>query len=425
MGNQNSNDTFYYKAKQSSLKLKSLFSAVFKPHHKDDCEKILLAGTARDAGNNANMLNSWQKPWLFARILGFGLLLVGLLWLIMEYFPGYSDFFLVPIAFLGAFVVPFAVLFFYFELNVPRNISIYNVIGMALAGGILELLFNIILNPIIEKRGGAYLAPFAEEPAKLIALSLFLRKSKRRYILNGVLVGGAVGAGFSAFETMGYFVRSNIGVLLDRGLLSPGGHVLWAALYGGALAIVKGNQPLQSKHYFDSRFLKYFGVAMLLHMVWNMDFELLPIPLFIDVKYVILTSAGWMLLLHIILLGLQQVLVISGEGQPITISAGANVYLYGVKGFYAGKRIAIQSTIRIGRDGKTCSLVFPPSTPGVSRNHCTLVLRENHVVLYDNHSTAGTYLMDGTRLPSGHPVTLAAGSRFYLGNKGTTFEIQA
>ena len=53
------------------------------------------------------------------------------------------------------------------------------------------------------------------------------------YILDGLLIGAAVGAGFAAFETAGYILRfglnSGLEAMLEiiklRGFLVPGGHV--------------------------------------------------------------------------------------------------------------------------------------------------------------------------------------------------------
>ncbi len=47
-----------------------------------------------------------------------------------------------------------------------------------------------------------------EEAAKAIIVAVFLFKSKRsNYILDGLLIGAAVGTGFAAFETAGYILR--------------------------------------------------------------------------------------------------------------------------------------------------------------------------------------------------------------------------
>ncbi|MFK9090737.1 PrsW family glutamic-type intramembrane protease [Bacillus salipaludis] len=47
----------------------------------------------------------------------------------------------------------------------------------------------------------------AEELAKAVTVIYFVRRLKYKYILNGLLLGAAVGAGFAAFETAGYALR--------------------------------------------------------------------------------------------------------------------------------------------------------------------------------------------------------------------------
>lgn len=75
-----------------------------------------------------------------------------------------------------------------------------------------------------------------EEVAKAVIVAVFLFKSKKsNYILDGLLIGVAVGAGFAAFETAGYILRfgmsSGLQAMLEiiklRGFLAPGGHVAW------------------------------------------------------------------------------------------------------------------------------------------------------------------------------------------------------
>src|SRR5262249_60599294 len=49
---------------------------------------------------------------------------------------------------------------------------------------------------------------FIEDLAKLIALVLIVRGRRYKYILNGMLFGAAIGAGFACFETAGYAYRT-------------------------------------------------------------------------------------------------------------------------------------------------------------------------------------------------------------------------
>ncbi|WP_249304180.1 PrsW family glutamic-type intramembrane protease [Qiania dongpingensis] len=57
--------------------------------------------------------------------------------------------------------------------------------------------------------------------------------------MKGILIGSAVGAGFSATESLGYaFDHAAVGgevygtaTVVLRGVLPPGGHVVWAVIY--------------------------------------------------------------------------------------------------------------------------------------------------------------------------------------------------
>lgn len=423
----NGNTEFYQKAAVEKLTLKDVFSDVFKKHSRADGERLFTAGTAVTTPAPSQMLSSWVKPWVFVWVLGFGLLAVAML-MVMDS-QGYGKFALIPMVFLGAFIMPLAVLIFYFEMNIPRNIPAYEVLSMLLIGGVLSLIFTGLFKEFLDPGTPAYLAPLTEEPAKLLALCVFLRKPGRRYILNGVVIGGAVGAGFAAIETTGYFMDYGLSNLLVRGLLAPGGHVLWAAIYGGALAMVVGQGKLQLRHFTNLGFLKYFGISCLLHFIWNSNLHTVRIPVFGDATQLILTVAGWVVLLHVLNKGIQQVLVVSA-GAPGAVQTAPHLTtpigtLVGVSGQYAGQSLPLSGgQISIGRDPATCNLLFSAEVAGISRRHCTITSDSTGVYLCDNGSTYGTFLDDGTRLQTGLRVHLRPGQRFYLVDSGTMFELR-
>src|SRR5258708_15844184 len=80
---------------------------------------------------------------------------------------------------------------------------------------------------------GASSAGIIEELGKLAALILIARGPRYKYILNGLLFGAAVGAGFAAFESAGYAFpailshgsRAILQNLFLRVLLSPRMHL--------------------------------------------------------------------------------------------------------------------------------------------------------------------------------------------------------
>ncbi len=419
------NTVFFKKSLNSGLKLNDVFSDVFKPHSKQDGERFFIAGTELSTPKESEMLSEWKKPWLFFRVLAVGLLLT-LLFYIALLFIGDK---IVPMFIIvGSFATPLAVLIFFWELNIPRNIPFYDVIKMFLLGGVMSILFTVLFGVIVPN-GPATFAPFSEEPAKVAALALFLNKgSKNRYILNGILIGGAVGAGFAAIESAGYaFVYNSIDTIILRGILAPGMHVAWAALTGGALAMVKGGGKLEGKHFISLDFLKYLAIAIALHYVWNSGIVLIDFGVFGSLMSYILIAVAWFTLLVLINKGIRQIVLVS-EGiavQP-ALPRNGKPMLYGLTGEYSGKTFPLNNgKIVFGRDTKLANIIFPQSTKGISRQHCSLKIEDGALYLCDESSSYGTFLGSNERLTPGTPVKLESGQQFYLGSRqAALFEIK-
>lgn len=96
--------------------------------------------------------------------------------------------------------------------------------------------------------------------------------------------------------------------------------------------------------------------------------------------------------------------------------------LVGTEGHYAGKRIALDHELKLGRNPSS-DLDFPTDTPGISGSHCLLTPRTDCVLLTDLGSTYGTYLANGTRLTPHQSVKLQSGDRFYLADTRQSFVI--
>ncbi|MCD2493022.1 PrsW family glutamic-type intramembrane protease [Lacrimispora sp. NSJ-141] len=439
------NTEFFGKAAASGLHFKDIFSDVFKKHPKSDGERLFMAGTQQTTPREDEMLREWRKPWVFAWVGIVGIILTVVLYFMSSYMRSYAAFMTV-----GSFIMPITALLFYWEMNIPRNIPLYEVILMFLAGGVLSFFISMILFQVISTETASF-AAFCEEPAKLLALAFFLRKSDKKYILNGILIGGAVGAGFSAIESLGYaFDYAAVGgevygtaTVVLRGVLSPGGHVVWAAIYGGALAMVKGREPLKGPHFIDLNFLKYFFISVVLHFIWNSGISLVPLPIVGDLSYVLLTVAAWVALFWIMNKGIRQIVDITnsygsipaGYGRPraaapLSAAAGEQAVsrsgpamLVGIGGVYAGQTISCQpGQLVFGREPSVCNLVFPSGIPGISRKHCILELKNGNFFLSDCGSTYGTFLGDGRRLNTGEQVLLQSGQQFYMGHE--VFEVR-
>ena len=98
--------------------------------------------------------------------------------------------------------------------------------------------------------------------------------------------------------------------------------------------------------------------------------------------------------------------------------------LVGVEGHFAGRRFALEGSIRLGRLPDKNDLVFPPDTTGVSGCHCVVRLTSSGATLTDLGSSFGTFLADGTRLQSNRPVELKVGDRFALGSQKQVFSLE-
>lgn len=189
--------------------------------------------------------------------------------------------------------VPFTVLILFFEINIRRDISMYNVIRAFVGGGAVSLVITLMLPiflPDFMTSGACWAGP-VEETAKLMAVLVVFALARMRvnHILQGVLLGGAVGAGFAAFETAGYvfrfFIASRfnddalISIALLRGFLAPFCHVVWTAISAGVLCRVilirrsergaDDQASFDAGVFFDKRFLRLFLIPVVLHFTWN------------------------------------------------------------------------------------------------------------------------------------------------------------
>lgn len=108
---------------------------------------------------------------------------------------------------------------------------------------------------------------------------------------------------------------------------------------------------------------------------------------------------------------------------PVPISAPV---LQGLAGEYKGTVVPLRdSACVLGRDPSLTNLVFPETCTRISKRHCQLRVDPGGVRVYleDLWSANGTFLGNGTRIPSGHPVELHPGDRFYLADHSQLFSI--
>jgi RsiW-degrading membrane proteinase PrsW (M82 family) len=280
----------------------------------EDIEEELIVGTRLTTPSLAQVASGWPTPRIFWRILGGALATYFLLYLGIAQFGNPN--FLPGLIVIGSFVVPFSVVVLFFELNTPRNVSVYQVAKMTFLGGALSLIATVFLFRVIPGSGVGSLIPalltgVTEETGKALALLMVLRSPRYRWQLNGLLFGAAVGAGFAGFESAGYALRalltSGWSAVLDsimqRGLLSPGGHVIWTAMVGSALWRVKGDRPLSASMLAHPDVLRRWAIAVVLHGLWDADIPLVHPYL----QLLVLVVVGWYVVLAILKQALAEV----------------------------------------------------------------------------------------------------------------------
>ena len=448
------NTTFFQKASENkrSISWGDIFSDVWKKHRKDQRTALLTKGMGSHIPAPNRMLSDWQKPWLFARVLIAGLALSVLIGISCVIFPGYGM--LLMLCLLPAFVVPLSVMLFYWEMNIPGNISIYEALLLTLLGGCLSLTVTGIMRTVFPGISEiAFLAgPLPEELAKCLIVTIFLCRKKYNYGLQGILIGGAVGVGFSAMESAGYalqifdigiqnamgtniIIRSMADILVRRGVLAIGGHVVWAALYGGALALIKGKGKMSPKCFANSLFWLTFSAAFLLHTAWNFSASYLagklPDSLVASlvkfeagtvtqwVKYIVLIILAWLLLFYIMKKSIRQMVSVD----EMYHNAANSAVIQGVSGLLNGKTYMLTAgtPLIFGRRTEKCNVLFKNETKGISSIHCKIKWYNGKVLIKDLGSTYGTWLNEGTRLEPNKYYELPDQGVFYLGSKENMF----
>lgn len=378
------NRTFFYKASNLSegFSWRDIFSEALQPHTKEQRGRVLVRGITGHVPTASQMLDEWQKPWLFLRFGVIGILLSVLSVCIWNTFAFTWNVSGKIISFVGldfavymivAFFPMLAIVLFFWELNIPGTISIFEVIFLMLVGGLLSIMGTGNLHRLIPDIPDALGGPLPEEIAKFAVIALVLCRGKYKYGLEGILVGCAIGAGFGAIETAGYGLeqyngnyseeiissimntwlqnpsadpqeiqnyladminsfplyaesarRAATNTLIVRGCLAVGGHALWGTLYGGALGLAKkGREKLRGEAFTDPLVILTWGSAFILHTLWNLN----PLQLeniasqrtinFIEVlsdswiKYVLLVAVGGFILLIVLRKCIRQIIAVS------------------------------------------------------------------------------------------------------------------
>lgn len=289
-------------------KFRNIFSRVFRKHSDIEAERLFIVGTGLTTPRIEEVVDTWPKPWLFSRVFVIALIAYIGLHLGVNLFGNIN--FVPGLIVVGAFAVPFTTLIFFWEMNAPQNIAIYKIVYVVFIGGILSLLVALVFYDILGNNINPITIGIAEELAKVFTVIGFVRNIKYRYVLNGLLIGAAIGAGFAAFETAGYALRALLSgnfnslyyTILFRSVFAPGGHVAWAALTGAAICMVQGDKQFQLNMLLHSKFVRIFVLVVLMHALWDT-----PIKGIFPFGQIFLMIASWVLVFRIVRYGLNEI----------------------------------------------------------------------------------------------------------------------
>jgi RsiW-degrading membrane proteinase PrsW (M82 family) len=220
--------------------------------------------------------NDKTDKWLWLKILVSGLIMF---FLIERALIATGNINYVPsLLAVGTFTVPLAFLVLLYTRDKTPHVSLGTLLTCVLWGGIL----GTVLAGILEYQALIHLGTLPtfvvgviEEAAKLLVPALLIIIRKDRNELDSIVIGAAAGAGFAAFESMGYGLvalllfggdlTAAIQVLLLRGLMAPAAHIAWTALITDALWHVTHRARQHAIWYFLCVFL---GVVIL-HVLWD------------------------------------------------------------------------------------------------------------------------------------------------------------
>ena len=167
-----------------ALTWKDVFAGWRGKHTQKDADYAMIAGTTLDTTRTEmGMLQKWQRPWLFYKVFlvgisAFAVLLAAIFVIIAIQGNCHNACLNLLLFVLPPFVVPVALMVFFWEMNAPRNISLAELIGYFFTGGVLSILVSLLVFPYIP--GYIYWAPLAEEPGKLIISMFFIHRLYRK-----------------------------------------------------------------------------------------------------------------------------------------------------------------------------------------------------------------------------------------------------
>lgn len=408
-----------------SIQWKDLVSSPQIPHSSRERELVMQVGTAGHQPPVSDLFRGWQRPWFFWSLLKAGIALIAACFALVygcQLLLNHTTQVAVEMLFLvPPMVIPVVLMVFFWELNVPRNLTLWELLAFFLVGTLLSLGGNALMFALVGNGGGP-IAALREEPAKLLAgvfLLMYCSKSKGKMTcgLTGLVIGAAVGSGFSAFESISYGLQYNLETVMVRVFFAVVGHTLYSCSYMAALALHSPNGRITSQSFFNSDFLATFGCSVFCHALWNTS----ELPL--GIRFAVTLALLWYSALWITRKCLREVWCTGTQIQR-NRPAGSftHIELRCLRGEVAGSKwsFSSSSTVTIGR-GESNLIRLPSGISGISRTHCYLEAQASGWVVTDAHSSYGTFLQlpggNICKLAPGKQYPVASGALLYLGSQ--------
>lgn len=356
----------------------------------------------------------------------------------------------------GSTVIPWTMVLFIWEMDMYGNLSIFDLLGLLLVGGLVSIAiaspFFRLMEHVFSLKGdySDSWAAVAEEPAKILICILFILLSRRKLnALDGLVIGAAVASGFAFIETTQYGYVHGLTTMEARNFWTLfSNHLLFTTPVLGALGLAANGEKLKLRHFLNWRVILCLVLGMGCHALNNASKEYLPIsywfltvtiltigdyPLFMS--QLIVAVVEWTALLLVLRGGIRQALAASERGKtmaymehygkidaPKVSDTPDTPMLCGQAGSFSGQKLRVprNKPISMGREA-SCQLVL--ASKQVSRKHCEVRLTADGLVIRDLNSANGTKV-NGARIPPQQDVPLKRGDRVEIGSKDECFVIQ-
>lgn len=253
--------------------LKYVFKEMLRPRTVADYKEFFTRGAGKKDAQTAASV-----PWLWLRALAVGFVLFAAAMLSFRLSRGAVDYVTAIVA--GGLCVNIPVLVFFYELYPKRDVSVFLLLFIVLAGGILsvsvttlgyEYIYSDPFNrtPWVSTLWTGFWEELCKGAVALAAIALL--KKKNPFVC--FLIGFAVGTGYSLFEDLGYIYAYSGGqkyywvvlMSLGRGLSCAFSHAPWTGVICWAFAKFK-------KPFINFRFYLVVFSSMVLHYLADVTF---------------------------------------------------------------------------------------------------------------------------------------------------------